>query len=294
MLALRPRLIPVIATVAVLCLAPTAAASPSYECGDMHVSQLKLSGYSSERLVVSRRVLSCAQGRKLVTAYYTSHEEGKGSGGFRKLGSYNCGGGLSSLRGGVALLCNYYPRSFVAVLELRVRSLPPRHRSATQPSRITTSLPRSSLSSNMSAASSRGKSPTLARSALMPRLMALVARRCLTPRPRSDALRGRASSNSMRRSGVRSHALASMTAVILASSVIGAPVLLTPQRRQQRAKPGGIATRPVSCRPNFATTACCGVHWLVKGKRISAKQPGTIPDPSLQSRSVRRCLETLT
>ena len=125
MLGFRSGLIPAFFAGAVLCLAPAAVASPSHTCRDMHVSQLKPNGYSSERLVVSRRVLSCAQGRKLVTAYYTSHEEGKGSGAFRKLGSYNCGGGLSSLRGGVALLCNYYPRSFEVVLELRVPPLLP-------------------------------------------------------------------------------------------------------------------------------------------------------------------------
>ncbi len=58
-------------------------------------------------------------------AYYTSHEEGKGSGDFRQIGPYNCGGGLSSLRGGVALLCDRVQRSYDVVLELRVKPLPP-------------------------------------------------------------------------------------------------------------------------------------------------------------------------
>lgn len=105
-------------------LASSASASPSHTCGDVHVSQLRPNGYTSERLVVSLRVLSCAQGRRLVTSYYTSHEEGKGSGAFRKLGAYNCGAGLSSLRGGVALLCDLISHESDVVLELRVNPLP--------------------------------------------------------------------------------------------------------------------------------------------------------------------------
>jgi hypothetical protein len=102
-----------------------AAATPSYSCGDVRVPQLRSSGYSSEHLVVTHKVLSCESARKLVTAYYTSHREGRGSGAFRTLGAYTCGGGLSSLRGGVALLCEHPANSANVVLELRVRSLPP-------------------------------------------------------------------------------------------------------------------------------------------------------------------------
>jgi hypothetical protein len=106
-------------------LASSASASPSYKCGDMHVGQLHPNGYTSERLLVSPRVLSCAQGRSLVTSYYTSRQEGKGSGAFRKLGAYNCGGGLSSLRSGTALLCDLVSQRSDVVLELRVKPLPP-------------------------------------------------------------------------------------------------------------------------------------------------------------------------
>jgi hypothetical protein len=126
MLNLRRGLLGLVLTAGLaLGLASSASASPSHKCGDVHVSQLRPNGYTSEHLVVSPRVLSCAQGRRLVTSYYTSHEEGKGSGAFRKLGAYNCGGGLSSLRGGVALLCDVVSHESDVVLELRVKPLPP-------------------------------------------------------------------------------------------------------------------------------------------------------------------------
>jgi len=91
----------------------------------VHVSQLRSNGYTSERLVVSPRVLSCSQGRRLVTSYFTSHEEGKGSGVFRTLGAYVCGGGLSALRSGVGLECGLVRDEYDVVLELRVKPLPP-------------------------------------------------------------------------------------------------------------------------------------------------------------------------
>jgi hypothetical protein len=109
----------------VLGLASSASASPSHKCGSVHVSQLRPNGYTSERLVVSPRVLSCSQGRRLVTSYFTSHEEGKGSGVFRELGAYDCGGGLSALRSGVALMCGLGSNESDVVLELRVKPLPP-------------------------------------------------------------------------------------------------------------------------------------------------------------------------
>jgi hypothetical protein len=111
--------------VAFLSGSTSTSAAPSHSYGPMRVAELRPSGYSSERLFVSPKVLRCARGRKLVAAYYTSREEGQGSGAFRQLGAYSCGGGLSSLRGCVALLCEHPADSSNVVLELRVQPLAP-------------------------------------------------------------------------------------------------------------------------------------------------------------------------
>ncbi len=87
--------------------------------------QLLSAGYTHERMVVAKRQLSCAAGRAAVHAYYTSRVECQGSGCFRQIGSLNCGGGRSSLLGGVALLCDLRAHPSMMALELKVPPLPP-------------------------------------------------------------------------------------------------------------------------------------------------------------------------
>jgi hypothetical protein len=119
----------VVATLAALAtwlvLSPTSSAAPTYSCGNVHLSALRRFGYRSEHLLIVPRTLSCARARRLATSYFTSHAEAHGSGGFRQLGAYYCGGGLSALHSGTALLCLDRSDGSRVILELRVRPLPP-------------------------------------------------------------------------------------------------------------------------------------------------------------------------
>jgi hypothetical protein len=102
-----------------------ATASPVLrQCGTMHVGALRPAGYKTERLMVARD-LSCAKGRRSADKYYTSHAPCQGSGCFRMIDNLNCGGGQSSLLGGVALLCTPRNDPSAVVIELRVRPKPP-------------------------------------------------------------------------------------------------------------------------------------------------------------------------
>jgi hypothetical protein len=102
----------------------TARPAALRKCGTMHVRALRPAGYKTERLFVARGT-SCAKGRRYVQAYYTSHAPCQGSGCFRTIGDLNCGGGQSSILGGVALLCTRQSDPSVVVIGLRVRPKPP-------------------------------------------------------------------------------------------------------------------------------------------------------------------------
>jgi hypothetical protein len=102
----------------------TARPAALRRCGTMHVRALRPGGYTTERLFVARGT-SCAKGRRYVQKYYSSHSPCQGSGCFRTVGGLNCGGGQSSILGGVALLCTLRTDPSVVVIELRVRPKPP-------------------------------------------------------------------------------------------------------------------------------------------------------------------------
>ena len=104
--------------------AATARAAALPRCGTMHVRALQTAGYKTERLVVARS-LSCANGRRYVNRYYTSHASCQGSGCFRVIGNLSCGGNQSSILGGVALQCTLRRDPSDVFVELRVRPKPP-------------------------------------------------------------------------------------------------------------------------------------------------------------------------
>jgi hypothetical protein len=115
----------VIAAVMIITVpAPATASSALRPCGTMDVRALRPGGYKTERLMVDRG-LSCAKGRGTVRRYYTSTASCLGSGCFRLIDNLNCGGGQSSILGGVALLCTLRDDPSAVVIELRVRPEPP-------------------------------------------------------------------------------------------------------------------------------------------------------------------------
>lgn len=122
----RGRVLACLAIIGLVVAVPAGASgTPTHSCGYVHVPQLRSAGYRRERMVIAQRQLSCAAGRVTVSGYYNSRVKCQGSGCFRAVGSLNCGGGRSSLLGGVALICDLLDHSSTVVLELEVPRLPP-------------------------------------------------------------------------------------------------------------------------------------------------------------------------
>lgn len=106
--------------------ATATASAREVSCGDMHIPALR-HFYSAASLRVEHLFalpsVGCRRARMVASTYYVSHAPAMGSGLFRHVDGFVCGGGQSGALGGVPLTCYRIGESEPAIT-LRARPLP--------------------------------------------------------------------------------------------------------------------------------------------------------------------------